>query len=89
MSYTVLFSNRFKKDAKRCEKRNFEIPLLEAVLKTLREKGKLPSKYKPHKLSGNYEGFWECHIKSDWLLIWIQDENNYYTQPNWDPQRSI
>ena len=34
--------------------------------------GELPSKYKPHKLSGRYEGKWECHIMSDWLLIWEQ-----------------
>ncbi|MDO4426646.1 MAG: type II toxin-antitoxin system YafQ family toxin [Moraxella sp.] len=25
---------------------------------------------RPHLLSGNYSGFWECHIKPDWLLIY-------------------
>jgi len=38
--------------------------------------GKLPPKYKPHILSGNYSGHWECHIKPDWLLIWLQDDNS-------------
>ncbi|WP_317132770.1 type II toxin-antitoxin system YafQ family toxin [Pedobacter sp. BS3] len=25
-------------------------------------------------MSGNWDGYWECHIKPDWLLIWKQDE---------------
>ncbi|KKR82049.1 MAG: Toxin-antitoxin system, toxin component, RelE family, partial [Parcubacteria group bacterium GW2011_GWD2_40_9] len=29
----------------------------------------LPS-LRPHKLKGEYGGCWECHIESDWLLIW-------------------
>ncbi|RGS44531.1 type II toxin-antitoxin system YafQ family toxin, partial [Segatella copri] len=31
-----------------------------------------PPEYKPHKLSGQYAGSWECHIMPDWLLIWKQ-----------------
>lgn len=29
----------------------------------------LPSKYRLHKLSGNYSNLWECHLESDWLVI--------------------
>ena len=75
MAYEIEFSGRFKKDAKKSEKRRYDISLLSDVLKTLREKGKLPAKYKPHKLSGDYSNRWECHIKPDWLLIWKLDEN--------------
>ncbi|MCK5535896.1 MAG: type II toxin-antitoxin system YafQ family toxin, partial [Bacteroidales bacterium] len=38
--------------------------------------GELPDKYKPNILSGDYNGFWKCHIKSDWLLIWELDKEN-------------
>ena len=41
----------------------------------MRDKGFLSQEYKPHKLSGDYKGRWECHIKSDWLLIWKQDDD--------------
>jgi len=41
----------------------------------LQETGKLPDKYKPHKLLGKYTCCWECHIKTDWLLIWRQNNN--------------
>jgi len=73
MSFSIEFSSQFKKDAKTCKKRSYDIFLLEEVLILLRETGKLPAKYKPHTLSGNYKGYWECHIKPDWLLIWLQD----------------
>jgi mRNA interferase YafQ len=23
-----------------------------------------------HRLTGNWAGFWECHIEPDWLLVW-------------------
>ena len=35
--------------------------------------GSLPANYKAHKLSGDYKDYWECHILSDWILIWTQD----------------
>ena len=31
--------------------------------------------YNPHPIKGNYKGCMECHIQSDWLLIWKQDDN--------------
>ena len=49
--------------------------LLRKVVDTLAEKGKLPAKYHPHKLVGDYQGFWECHIQPDWLLIYKKGED--------------
>lgn len=72
--YDVVFESKFKKDYKLAIKRGLNISLLEEVLLKLRSDGKLPSKYKPHLLKGNYKGYWECHIKPDWLLIWKQDD---------------
>ena len=74
MSFSLISENSFKKDYKRCKKRNYNLPLLHEVMGILQKKGKLSSKYKPHKLSGNYKGRWECHVKPDWLLIWRQDD---------------
>lgn len=73
--YEIVFEGKFKKDYKLAKKRGLDISLLEEVLLLLREKGKLPSKYKPHVLKGNFKGYWECHIQPDWLLIWKQDED--------------
>jgi mRNA interferase YafQ len=67
--FLLAISGSFKKDYKRCIKRNYSIVLLAEAIKILECDGELPSKYKPHILSGNLSGFWECHIKPDWLLI--------------------
>lgn len=71
--YSIEYSGQFKKSFKLCKKRGYPLELLQEVISILAEKGELPSKYKPHILSGNYAGIWECHIKSDWLLLWKQN----------------
>lgn len=72
--YTIKATNQFKKDLKKCEKRGYDINLLEEVVSILQKNGKVPENYRPHKLSGNYSNCWECHIKSDWLLVWQQND---------------
>ena len=73
--YSIEFTNRFKKDMKRCQKRGHNMSELKSIIDLLQKTGKLPQIYKPHKLSGNYAGMWECHIKPDWLLVWKQDND--------------
>ncbi len=34
----------------------------------------LPTEYKEHILSGNWDGFYECHIEPDWLMIYDYDD---------------
>lgn len=72
--YAIITTNRFEKEMKLCKKRGYDMALLQTAISILAETGTLPSKYKPHKLSGNYHNCWECHIKSDWLLVWLQNE---------------
>lgn len=72
--YKIRTTNKFKKDLKRCEKRGFPMGEFKKVIDLLIINGSLPMKYRPHKLSGNYENRWECHIKADWLLVWEQRE---------------
>ena len=75
MKYKIVATKRFEKDVKRCKKRNLPMDKLKKVILLLEEFGKLPSEYKPHKLSGQYAGSWECHIMPYWLLIWKQDDD--------------
>ncbi|HQV78072.1 MAG TPA: type II toxin-antitoxin system YafQ family toxin [Chitinophagales bacterium] len=74
--YKILTNNEFEKDVKTCKKRGYNMKLLLTVIELLQKNGKLPTKYKQHKLSGNYKGFWECHIRPNWLLIWLQNDTN-------------
>jgi mRNA interferase YafQ len=73
--YQLKPTERFQKDLKRIQRRGYDISLLTAVIKKLAAGEKLPEKNKDHALIGNYVGFRECHISSDWLLIY-RIENN-------------
>lgn len=73
MKYKLKFTGEFRRSLKRCLKRGYDEQLLKEVLNTLVKEGCLPEKYHPHLLHGQYEGYWECHITPDWLLVWVQD----------------
>ena len=72
--YEIEYSNSFKKDYKLIKKRGYDLSKLHDVFKQLIENGHVTAEYFPHKLVGNYIGYWECHIESDWLLIWEIDK---------------
>lgn len=72
----VIYSNQFKKDFKKCQKRGLEIKKLKLVVSTLTVPENLPEKNREHYLSGNYRSYKECHIEPDWLLIYKQTEDS-------------
>lgn len=73
MEYEIIVTGKFKRDYKLAVKRGYNIMLLENVVDTLAGGEKLADKYQDHPLSGNYAGYRECHITSDWLLIYALD----------------
>lgn len=73
--YIVKTTRQFDKEVKLCKKRGYDLSKLEEAVSILEQTGTLPQKYRPHKLAGNYENCWECHIKGDWLLIWLQNDD--------------
>jgi len=68
--YQLKQTGQFKKDIKLAKRRGLDMELLDEVITTLVEESTLPPKNKPHKLTGDFKDFWECHIQPDWLLIW-------------------
>lgn len=75
--FTLHYTGTFTRDIKRIKKRAYNTQLLSETIFTLESNGIVPQKFKPHKLSGKYSDCWECHIKSDWLLIWRKDDKNH------------
>ncbi len=71
MIYDVKYTSSFKKSYKLIQKRGYDISALDKVIDMLRQGKKLDAKYKDHVLSGNYAGYRECHIKPDWLLVYL------------------
>lgn len=73
--YTVKTTTQFKKDYKLAMKRGLKITLLDDVIAALAMGEALPEKNKDHALTGNWTGYRECHIQSDWLLVYrIEDD---------------
>lgn len=68
--FKLVYTNQFKRDIKRLQKRRYNMDLIKKAFQNLESNGELSHKFKPHKLSGEYSGFWEAHLKSDWLIIW-------------------
>jgi mRNA interferase YafQ len=77
VNYDLRFSNKAKKDLKRYRKNKRALEALGNIVDLLAENGyqAIPETNRPHKLSGNYEGCWECHALPDLLVIWEQYED--------------
>lgn len=76
----VIYSGQFKKDYKKCQKRGWDLGLLKSVVAILAVPATLPLQNRDHNLTGNYAGRRECHITSDWLLIYEIDGNDLYLE---------
>lgn len=57
------------------KKRGYDLTLLEDVITKLSQGIPLEEKHRNHQLTGNFAGYHECHIKPDWLLIYLIENN--------------
>ncbi|KGE14432.1 type II toxin-antitoxin system YafQ family toxin [Sphingobacterium deserti] len=74
--FQIVASTKFLKDLKLLKKRSrADFDLLEAFITKLSISGHegVDKKHRPHKLKGEYSGYWECHVKPDLLLIWNEN----------------
>lgn len=67
--YIPQTTGKYKKDYRRCEKRGWDMKLLDDVVEKLCRGEPLEESNYEHTLSGDWEGCWECHIKGDWVLV--------------------
>ena len=73
--YTIEFTNKMKRDAKRMQKRGKDVTKLVKTLDLLATGRPMPDRYRDHQLSGELKDFRELHIEPDWLLIYqIHDD---------------
>ena len=78
MQYELILTGKFKKSLKLAKKRGQDLKLLDKVITMLQNDIPLEEKYRDYELNGKYQGFRECHIQPDWLLIYL-DENYVLT----------
>ena len=75
MSYSVVWTTKFKRDYKIAMKRHLDINLLDDIIRKLARREMLPEKNRDHELTGDWIGHRECHIQPDWLLLYRIDDN--------------
>jgi len=67
---TPVFTRQFDKDVKRMQRRAKNLEKLKKIIRSLIAEKSLDHIFRNHKLIGNWEGRRECHIESNWLLIY-------------------
>ena len=65
-------TTRFERDLKRADRRGKNLNKLWRVVERLLSRQALDPRHRPHRLSGEWSAFRECHLEPDWLLIWDQ-----------------
>jgi len=65
-----VYTRRFEKDVKLMKRRGKNLEKLKVIIRTLLTEESLDPIHREHKLIGDWQGRRECHIESDWLLIY-------------------
>ena len=71
---SIAVTTQYKKDLKAARKKNLQESKLDEIVKLLACDEQLPIRCCDHALHGKFEGFRECHIEPDWLLIYRKED---------------
>ncbi len=66
-------TKKFKQDVKRQKKRGKDLAKLRSIIEALCHRRPLDTKNKDHALGGDWEGWRDCHVEPDWVLIYKED----------------
>jgi mRNA interferase YafQ len=69
-------TKQFAKDVKRMAKRGKNLEKLKEVFHLLAEDRPLDPRHRDHPLSGEWSQCRDCHIESDWVLIYTTDKTS-------------
>jgi mRNA interferase YafQ len=72
------YGKQFEKSLKLAKKRQKNLDKLFHLVEILKNDGSIPARHRNHKLTGNYEGYWELHIELDWLLVYKKTSEKLY-----------
>jgi mRNA interferase YafQ len=72
--YAPVYTKQFEKDIRRAKRRGKNLEKFKIIARTLLAGQALDNIHRNHRLVGSYVGRRECHIESDWLLIYKMEE---------------
>ncbi len=68
---TPVYTRQFARDTRRMQKRGKNLEKMKKIIRAIVAVEPLDDIHRDHKLVGNWKGRRECHIESDWLLIYM------------------
>jgi len=71
---TPVYTRQFERDITRMGKRGKKMEKLKIIIRSLAGEEPIDPIHRDHKLLGDWKGRGECHIESDWLLIYKIEE---------------
>ena len=69
---------KFRRDVKLAQRRGKDMSKLRTLILLLIDGNPLPLRYKDHALSGDWEHHRDCHIETDWLLLYKINGDDLY-----------
>ena len=76
--FTPVYTRQFERDLKRALRRGKNIDKFKIIARTLLAGQALDPIHRDHRLVGDYAGRRDCHIESDWLLIYKIEERRLF-----------
>ena len=73
MKFLIKYTSIFKKDLKHAKKQGKDLGKLFGVIEKLANNQPLDKRFLDHELTGNFKDKRECHVESNWLLIYKID----------------
>jgi mRNA interferase YafQ len=73
---TPVYTRQFEKDVKRMGKRGKNMEKLKIIVRAIVGEEPIDPIHRDHKLLGEWQGRHECHIESDWILIYKIEESS-------------
>jgi mRNA interferase YafQ len=71
--YTPVYTKQFAKDVKRLQRRGKNLEKFKIVARALLAGERLDPIHRDHRLVGKFVGRRDCHIESDWILLYKVD----------------
>jgi mRNA interferase YafQ len=77
--YKPVYTRQFAKDLKRCQRRGKNLDKFKLIVRNLLAGERLDPIYRDRRLVGGFVGRRDCHIESNWLLIYrIEDDTIFF-----------
>lgn len=72
---TPAYAKQFERDTKRIKRGGKNLEKIKIIILSIVSEEPLDDIHRDHKLIGNWKGRGECHIESDWLLIYTVESD--------------